>query len=175
MRAMLKAVKIDSYLGAASTRATRSTCARSGRRRSSSTTASSPSAWATRRKSPTIVEHPTLGRLLIFDATDENTPVGDLPDHEQGSLALVDHKDSSALLRMPVTPPEANRLERVTEAQLDADGAIHALWTRLRTGNISLHSPLAESPNRRVGGVVLPHSPNLHQGFVRPDAGSPRR
>jgi uncharacterized protein len=26
-----------------------------------------------------------------------------------------------------------------------------ALWTRLRTGNISLHSPIAESPNRRVG------------------------
>lgn len=25
-----------------------------------------------------------------------------------------------------------------------------ALWTRLRTGNISLHSPIAESPNRRV-------------------------
>jgi hypothetical protein len=75
-------------------------------------------------KAASVVEHPTLGRLLIFDATDENTPVGDLPDHEQGSLALIDHKDSAALLRMPVTPPEANRLERVTEAQLDADGAI---------------------------------------------------
>ena len=34
----------------------------------------------------TVISHPTLGRLLIFDATDDDTPVGDLPDHEQGSL-----------------------------------------------------------------------------------------
>src|SRR5205823_10492480 len=31
-------------------------------------------------KGPTVIEHPRLGRLMIFDATDEYTPVGDLPD-----------------------------------------------------------------------------------------------
>jgi len=30
---------------------------------------------------PTVVEHATLGRHLIFDATDQFTPVGDLPDY----------------------------------------------------------------------------------------------
>lgn len=32
---------------------------------------------------PTILNHEKLGRLLIFDATDPYTPVGDLPDYEQ--------------------------------------------------------------------------------------------
>ena len=74
----------------------------------------------------TVVNHPTLGRLLIFDSTDDNTPVGDLPDHEQGSLALIVAGEAGALLRMPVTPPEANRLDREAEVVLDADGSITA-------------------------------------------------
>ncbi len=74
----------------------------------------------------TIVKHPSLGRLLIFDPTDDDTPVGDLPDHEQGSFALIVAGDAGELMKMPVTPPEANRLERAVEAELGADGALTA-------------------------------------------------
>jgi hypothetical protein len=74
----------------------------------------------------TVVTHPKLGRLLIFDATDDDTPVGDLPEHEQGSFALVLAGDAGTLLRMPVTPPEANGLERKIEATLGADGSLTA-------------------------------------------------
>ena len=74
----------------------------------------------------TVIQHPTLGRLLIFDATDDNTMVGDLPEHEQGSFALVSAGDAGSLLRMPVTPPEANRLEREAEVTLTPEGAITA-------------------------------------------------
>lgn len=77
-------------------------------------------------KAPTIIEHARLGRILIFDATDDNTPVGDLPDHEQGSFALVAAGEAGALLRMPTTPPEANKLERQAEVNLAADGSINA-------------------------------------------------
>ncbi|MFP5263988.1 MAG: DUF3857 domain-containing protein [Blastocatellia bacterium] len=75
---------------------------------------------------PTAVNHPTLGRLMVFDPTDDNTPVGGLPDHEQGGLGLVVAGDAGALLRMPTTPPEANRLERVAEVVLSPDGSITA-------------------------------------------------
>src|SRR5690606_28324525 len=34
-------------------------------------------------KSPAVITDPKLGRLLIFDATDPYTPVGDLPDYLQ--------------------------------------------------------------------------------------------
>jgi Domain of Unknown Function with PDB structure (DUF3857)/Transglutaminase-like superfamily len=75
-------------------------------------------------KAPTIIEHAKLGRLLIFDATDDNTPVGDLPAHEQGSFALVAAGDAGSLMRMPTTPPEANKLERQAEVNLAANGSI---------------------------------------------------
>ncbi|HEU4386705.1 MAG TPA: DUF3857 domain-containing protein [Blastocatellia bacterium] len=74
----------------------------------------------------TVIKHPSLGRLLIFDPTDDYTLVGDLPDHEQGSLALLVAGANGGLLRMPATPPEANRLERQTEFQLEFDGTINA-------------------------------------------------
>jgi hypothetical protein len=77
-------------------------------------------------QSPAIIKHPMLGRLLIFDPTDDDTPVGDLPDHEQGSLALIVAGEQGALLRMPITPPESNRMERKAEVILTAEGAISA-------------------------------------------------
>jgi uncharacterized protein DUF3857/transglutaminase superfamily protein len=74
----------------------------------------------------TIITHPKLGRLLIFDATDDDTAVGDLPEHEQGSWALIVAGESGALMRMPVTPIESNFLDRKIEATLSADGSLAA-------------------------------------------------
>lgn len=76
----------------------------------------------------TIIQHPTLGRLLMFDATDDQTPLGDLPYYLQGSLALISSKTEKDLVKMPVTPPETNQLERTATLELQADGGI--------TGNI---------------------------------------
>jgi hypothetical protein len=72
----------------------------------------------------TIVTNPALGRLLIFDPTDDDTPVGDLPYHEQGSYALIVAGDSGKLMRMPETSPEDNLLDCIVEATLNADGSI---------------------------------------------------
>jgi transglutaminase-like putative cysteine protease len=72
----------------------------------------------------TVIQHPKLGRLLIFDPTDSETPIGDLPDHMQGSLALLDSKMATELVTMPTTPPEMNQLERIATLQLQADGGI---------------------------------------------------
>lgn len=74
----------------------------------------------------TVVQTPRLGRLLIFDPTAEETPVGDLPPYLQGSLALIDAKESDALVKMPVTSAESNQLERVIDATLDSAGALSA-------------------------------------------------
>lgn len=72
----------------------------------------------------TIIKHPRLGRLLIFDPTDQQTPLGDLHFEMQGSLALIDSKEETELVRMPVTSAEANHLERVATFELRADGGI---------------------------------------------------
>lgn len=82
-----------------------------------------------------VVTHPTLGRLLIFDATDDDTPVGDLPEHEQGSFALVIAGDAGTLMRMPVTLPEANRVDRQILATLGADGSLTASMSENALGS----------------------------------------
>jgi hypothetical protein len=73
-----------------------------------------------------VVTDSKLGRLLIFDATDDDTPLGDLPEHEQGSFALLLAAQAGTLMRMPVMPPQANGLERQIEATLAADGLLTA-------------------------------------------------
>ena len=91
-------------------------------------------------KAPSVVQHPSLGRLLIFDATDSSTPVGDLPDHEQGSLALVAAGEAGALVRMPVTPPEENMVRREVEAGLGADGSLTATLRERREGQSAVEA-----------------------------------
>lgn len=75
-------------------------------------------------KLPAVGSHPDLGRMLFFDPTDEHTPLGLLPENEEGSLALLVSPDRGALLRMPSSPPEANRVERRLDLTLADDGSI---------------------------------------------------
>src|SRR4029079_14220700 len=65
-----------------------------------------------------------LGRLLIFDATDPYTAVGDLPDHEQGSLALIMAGDKGGLARMQIMPADTDKLQRHVEVTLNELGEI---------------------------------------------------
>ncbi|MEO6051448.1 MAG: DUF3857 domain-containing protein [Pyrinomonadaceae bacterium] len=74
--------------------------------------------------SPSVITNEKLGRLMIFDATDPYTQVGDLPDHEQGSFALVSAGQDGDLLKMPILPPDANKVEREAEVTLSETGAI---------------------------------------------------
>lgn len=73
---------------------------------------------------PAVITDEKLGRLLIFDATDPYTMLGDLPEHEQGSFALVIAGDNGKLMKMPALPPDASRLERQAEAVLLPDGSL---------------------------------------------------
>ena len=74
----------------------------------------------------TIITDAKLGRLLIFDATDSSTPVGDLPEDEQGSLALVIAGEAGQLMRMPSLRPEASSFERQADVVLAPQGSITA-------------------------------------------------
>ena len=77
-------------------------------------------------KLPTVMEYPVLGRLLIFDPTDPVTPVGNLPEQEQGSYALVVAGSDGDLVTMPLLPADQNRIESSADAQLKPDGSLSA-------------------------------------------------
>ena len=89
-------------------------------------------------REPTVIEHQSLGRLLIFDATDEHTPVGDLPDEEQGSWALIAAGDAGTLVRMPALPANASRLEREADVVLTPEGSITATLKEVSTGQTAV-------------------------------------
>jgi hypothetical protein len=69
-----------------------------------------------------------LGPLLFFDPTDANTPLGSLPEAEQGSWALLESPEHGELLRLPL--PEASRTRSVwhVTASLDSTGALRGRW-----------------------------------------------
>lgn len=102
----------------------------------------------------------TLGRLLIFDPTDSETPLGDLPTQLQGSLALLDNKESTELIKMPETPPEMNQLERDSRFELTADGAItgkireQALGQKAADFRTEFRHLTRPDYNRRIEGWV---------------------
>ncbi len=89
---------------------------------------------------PAVLVHPELGRLLFFDPTDDSIPPGYLPSHEQDSHALVIADAKGALVRMPVTPPEANRVERESEIALGPDGAARIRVTEHSFGETAASS-----------------------------------
>ncbi|MDM7921101.1 MAG: DUF3857 domain-containing protein [Pyrinomonadaceae bacterium] len=85
----------------------------------------------------TIMEHPKLGRLLIFDATDPYTPVGDLPDYLQGSNALIIAGENGGLAKMPVTPTDFDVLERKIDVTISPVGEISGKISETAKGQLS--------------------------------------
>jgi hypothetical protein len=88
-------------------------------------------------EAPTVINHEKLGRLLIFDATDPYTLLGDLPDHLQGSFGMIIAGESGGLIKMPITSSDANMLDRLIEVNLTADGAISGTIKERSTGQYS--------------------------------------
>jgi hypothetical protein len=63
-------------------------------------------------------------RYLIFDPTDERTPVGNLPSELQGGYGLLVDGASSRILPLPVLDPAANGTDSTGKFTLDADGTL---------------------------------------------------
>ena len=76
-------------------------------------------------KAPTVMDSPA-GRILLFDPTDNLTPLGDLPFYEQGSYALLCAGPKGDILQMPVIAADHNVLSQTIEASLDANGTLTA-------------------------------------------------
>ncbi len=73
-------------------------------------------------------------RYLIFDPTNAYVPVGQLPDYEQGSYAVLAAGDDSQLIQLPVLNPDAESMERTAKFELAADGTLQGDVTMRRSG-----------------------------------------
>ncbi len=63
-------------------------------------------------------------RYLIFDPTNEHTPVGNLPSYLQGSYGILAAGTASQVLALPVLDPEANGTEQKGTFILAPDGTL---------------------------------------------------
>lgn len=70
-----------------------------------------------------IINHPNLGRVLLFDPTDPHSPVGDFPGYNQGASVLICAPGTTGLTSVPIAPPEKNLLRRRIKVALEPDGA----------------------------------------------------
>jgi hypothetical protein len=75
-----------------------------------------------------------LGRLLLFDPTDTGTPLGDLPDDEQGSYALVIAGPQGDIVQLPSAPPESNRSDITIAGKLSDRGTLDVNFEDRATG-----------------------------------------
>ncbi|MBV9180289.1 MAG: DUF3857 domain-containing protein, partial [Acidobacteria bacterium] len=74
-------------------------------------------------------------RYLLFDPTDEYTPVGGLSPELQASDALLVTAGAGELLRTPLLPPESNRILRTGHFVLAENGGITGEVTEERHGD----------------------------------------
>jgi hypothetical protein len=72
--------------------------------------------------------------LLIFDPTDEETPVGLIRNELQGAYANLFHGTESQVLQMPVLPPESAGVSRKGSFALSGDGALSGDMTESYLG-----------------------------------------
>ena len=117
-------------------------------------------AFSSDKAQSSAVQHSSLGALTIFDPTDPETPFGQLPDHEQGSFALIVAGERGAIMKMPATSPESNRLERDVQATLDAAGSLVATIRESTVGHAAV------TARREFRGMSISDYESLIAGWV---------
>lgn len=83
---------------------------------------------------PAVVDHARFGKLLIFDPTDEFTPLGMMHPDMQGDHGLVVAPSGGSLIRLPLFSPPLNRLLRNANLELAPDGTLNGSVQEIRTG-----------------------------------------
>jgi hypothetical protein len=82
-----------------------------------------------------VLQHPTLGRLLYFDPTDEVTPFGQIRGELQQNYALLVTPGGGELMALPMQPPTMNGIERTAKLTLDAEGTLKGDVKEVRLGD----------------------------------------
>jgi hypothetical protein len=82
-----------------------------------------------------VIQHPKLGRLLIFDPTSSLTPLGLIPGYLQGGRGLLIVPPGGELISFPELPPPSNLLRRTAKFRLSDDGSLRGEVEEVRTGD----------------------------------------
>ncbi len=82
-----------------------------------------------------FVNDPKLGKLLVFDPTDQMTPFGQLRGALQANYGLLVTPTGGDLIELPQLPASLNTTERTAKFQLDAKGTLSGEIREVRRGD----------------------------------------
>lgn len=108
---------------------------------------------------PTLVAtltHPKLERLLIFDPTDDLTPLGQLRGPLQANYALLVVPDGGELIALPQLNAQSSTIQRTALMTLDENGTLRGDVRDVRVGDSaanersSLKAVLTESDRAKL-------------------------
>ena len=85
-----------------------------------------------------VYNDPKLGRLLIFDPTDQKTSIGGLRGELQGNYALLVTADGGQLIQTPQLPSSYNGLLRSGKLTLDPQGTLRGRIEETRKGDFAM-------------------------------------
>jgi uncharacterized protein DUF3857/transglutaminase superfamily protein len=82
-----------------------------------------------------VLAHPKLGRLLIFDPTDDMTPLGQLRGALQANYALLVTPAGGELVELPKLPGQLNGVQRTAKLTLNPTGTLSGDVREVRVGD----------------------------------------
>jgi hypothetical protein len=85
-----------------------------------------------------VYTHAKLGKLLIFDPTDEFTPFGHLSGELQASYALLVTPDGGDLIKVPQLSASLSGITRKASVVLDAQGNLTGAFNESRLGDAAV-------------------------------------
>jgi Domain of Unknown Function with PDB structure (DUF3857)/Transglutaminase-like superfamily len=80
-------------------------------------------------------DHPTLGKLLFFDPTDQITPFGQLRGALQANFGLLVGPDGGELLELPQLPANSSSISRTGKFTLAPNGTLSGDVIEVRQGD----------------------------------------
>jgi len=82
-----------------------------------------------------VVEHPKIGRILVFDPTDEWTPFGRLRGELQANYGLIVTGDGGELVKLPQLSAALNGVVRTAKLALSPSGTLSGDFVEQRNGD----------------------------------------
>lgn len=116
-----------------------------------------------------IISHPKLGRLLIFDPTDEFTPFGHLRGELQESYALLVTPDGGELIKVPQLSAAMSGVVRTAKLALSSTGTLSGEFIEQRNGDYgtqqraSLKSVTKDADRVKFIETLISHSLSAFQ------------
>jgi hypothetical protein len=125
-----------------------------------------------------VVNDPKVGRILIFDPTDEMTPFGQLRGALQQNYGLLVTPSGGELFELPKLPATLNETDRVARLKLDGNGTLSGDVEETRKGDpATLHRRVYQEASQQSDKIkpletVLSHSMSTFQ-ITKATVGNP--